>query len=379
MAYNNDCVASQKNCTRLQYWSNPGVNYPIGNDPMGVASGAQPTDNHRTLNNTALTVANFRCSSPGVLHVWARDTWDDTGAEPDPHTAGEPMWESPYIWVRNAQDAALIYQHEHQNPIYGQPNWIYTKLHNGLASTTSGNLEIYYADASTSLQWPAGWHLIQSVPVTGFTSHSTRIVEAQWSTLPGKGHFCLLARWNSPSDPLTNAETADIDHNVRYNNKLVWHNVNIVDLGSSDHAEAVVNVRNLRNRVAPVTLQIVTPRGEPNFLQQGHIRLQFDPRLLALWRKGGTKGEGFGDTKLQWFDVPIGGAKFENILLKPKASGQLKLTFSRPANMSNQVFTVRVVQLQPAAASLTRETTLPLKAEVVGGVTYEIHTEPAQK
>lgn len=61
MAYNNACTAVGVNCTRLNYWSNPNVYYggvAMGN-PGGVGEGA---DNHRCLNNTAYTVANFRLS-----------------------------------------------------------------------------------------------------------------------------------------------------------------------------------------------------------------------------------------------------------------------------------------------------------------------------
>ena len=85
---------------------------------MGVANGPQPADNHQTLNNTAPTVANFRCSSPGVNDVWMKDLWNDTGLEPDPNTAGQSMSKSPYIWIRNDQDAELVNQHRHQNPIF---------------------------------------------------------------------------------------------------------------------------------------------------------------------------------------------------------------------------------------------------------------------
>lgn len=56
MAYNNACSAVGKNCTRLQYWSNPAKTY--GGVPMGVAN----TKNYQVLNNTAYTVANFRAS-----------------------------------------------------------------------------------------------------------------------------------------------------------------------------------------------------------------------------------------------------------------------------------------------------------------------------
>jgi hypothetical protein len=54
MAYN--CAGG---CPRVNYWSNPDVWY--GGQPMGVVyTSPESADNHLTLNNTALTVANFR-------------------------------------------------------------------------------------------------------------------------------------------------------------------------------------------------------------------------------------------------------------------------------------------------------------------------------
>jgi len=59
MAYNTECVGSSSYCVRLNYWSNPDVNYK--GDPMGIAEGStNAADNRKTLNNTADTVANFR-------------------------------------------------------------------------------------------------------------------------------------------------------------------------------------------------------------------------------------------------------------------------------------------------------------------------------
>ena len=64
MAYNDGCSAVGKNCTRIQYWSNPSNSYG------GVAIGNSTTaDNHRTLNNTAPTVANFRSGLSSVNGV----------------------------------------------------------------------------------------------------------------------------------------------------------------------------------------------------------------------------------------------------------------------------------------------------------------------
>jgi hypothetical protein len=57
MAYNDQCTASGFSCTRLRYFSNPSNTYLT--DPMGNATTANAV---LTLNNTRMTVANFRAS-----------------------------------------------------------------------------------------------------------------------------------------------------------------------------------------------------------------------------------------------------------------------------------------------------------------------------
>ncbi|CAN5258183.1 hypothetical protein BH11PSE11_BH11PSE11_15800 [soil metagenome] len=57
MAYNDACTAVGKNCTRIQYFSNPGILF--GGAAMGTVASS---DNHLALNNTAFAVANFRAS-----------------------------------------------------------------------------------------------------------------------------------------------------------------------------------------------------------------------------------------------------------------------------------------------------------------------------
>lgn len=71
MAYDNECQARGVYCTRLQYWANPAL--LLGGVPLGVAGGTNTScvpnqtvhpacdaDDHRSLNETAYTVANFR-------------------------------------------------------------------------------------------------------------------------------------------------------------------------------------------------------------------------------------------------------------------------------------------------------------------------------
>lgn len=348
---------------RLPFWSNPNLDFPAGDpnaDPMGVATGAQQTDNTRTLNSTAPTVANFRCSSPSADSVWMKDTWNDTGAEPDPATAGEPMWRSPYIWVRNAEDTNLLNEHVHQDPISGQPNFVYAKLHNGFGVTTSGDLEFYVADASSSLTWPTGWSLVGAVAVSGFDAHETRIVGQEW-TPAGTGHYCMIARWNSAADPMAVPEGADIGVNVRANNNLVWRNLNVIDLGADESADASFLVGNPdRQRRMDASLVVRSPEGRPAFAVEGRLSLSLDGVLSRAWAEGGERSFGIeriGDTLV----VAAEHAGLEGLVLPPGAQGRIRVRFEKLDTTPKAEFEIDFTQLRDGKI-------------VVGGVSYEIDT-----
>ncbi len=102
MAYNTACEDEWKNCTRLQYWSNPAVTNVFF--PMGNAT----ADDHTALNNTARTVANFRqaVSAPKAPYqgLWATANEDGWGVSVTQHgstivagfhtyeASGYPVW-----------------------------------------------------------------------------------------------------------------------------------------------------------------------------------------------------------------------------------------------------------------------------------------------
>lgn len=361
--------------TRVQYWSNPNVNYPIpGTDAMGNSS---PSDNHRVLNNTALTVANFRCSSPSAGNVWMKDTWNDTGAEPDAHTASEDMWKSPYIWVRNSQDTNLIHQHEHQNPEFGSPNFVYAKLHNGGNTTANGNLEFYYAIAASGLSWQVNWTLVASIPVTSFAAHSTKVVEAQWNP-PQTGHICMIARWVSAADPMTFAETTDINGNVRNNNNIVWRNLNVVDILPDMGGDVSFIVRNVDKESAVFSLVIRSPQNEVenSFIRYGQVIVRLDDGLMKAWRQGGSKGLGFKRQHDKFIVTEATGAVFQNVVMGRGMVGQVYLTFKRLPTTPRRSFIIDAVQLRSRVAS-PYSSKRPEPA--IGGVSYEIHTDVSEK
>lgn len=77
MSYNNQCADSGVVCTRIPYWSNPDVLY--GGAATGVPEGSSnAADNRKALNNTAVTVANFRASPTFTLTVTKAGTGTGT-------------------------------------------------------------------------------------------------------------------------------------------------------------------------------------------------------------------------------------------------------------------------------------------------------------
>jgi len=105
--------------------------------------------------------------------IWMQDTPADTGIEPNPDTG--PMWVSQDIWVRRSPDPSWQpfpftassppwTPLPHQNPEYrlprlSVPNWVYVRVRNGGDTATTGTerLRLYWAKASTGLNWPAQW------------------------------------------------------------------------------------------------------------------------------------------------------------------------------------------------------------------------------
>lgn len=340
-------MSKQGGCVRQKFFSNPDLEFsPTGaaeTDPMGIAD---ERDNHRTLNSTAETVANFRCSSPGVGNVWMKDTWDDTGVEPDPATAGQRMFRSPYVWIRNAQDPTFLHQHEHQNPVFGATNFIYVKTHNGGEPVQRGNLELHIADASVSLTWPTSWTRIASIPLE-LRGHETRVVEHEWNSVPdprsGSTHYCLIARWVSETDPMHTPEGEDIGTNVRENNNIVWRNLNIVVLEDDADNKVVMNIAGNKRRVpSRIVFADLTKFPRPKFTSSGKITVTFDDKLLALAKKSKGKSNGLRSLGKNTFELTAARAWLDNVWLPADYKGKITVTFRKGFSTSRSKYNFSV-------------------------------------
>jgi Metallo-peptidase family M12B Reprolysin-like len=351
-------MATDSCCTRIPYWSNQ-ARLPCS--PFG--SGTE--DNADALSWSRPVVANFRCSSPDRTDVWMRDTWDDTGKEPEPATAQESMWTSPYIWVRRMRDAGLVHQHQHQTPVLNTPVYVYVKLHNGNGSDTSGAVELYYDDSGIGSAFPRTWTLIGTAQVPSFPASSPHVAEFSWTTPPstasGTGQFAFLARWVSQTDPISNGGP-DVVTMTRASNNVVLRNIaTIAPIGPSRAVAVIRNLRAFDDRFpgGPMTIRIAPPADEINgsFFFYGRGVITLGDKVAKAWRESGKHGQGFEEQPDGSLLITApDGALLTDISLEREDT--LQLDFVRGPATPDRTFHVEVTQ--------------QVGGEVVGGITYEL-------
>ena len=110
----------------------------------------------------------------GAADLWIRDDITDVGNEPNNQSA--ILYLSDDIWIRRLADPNYDPQPfpsgsptwtplPHEGPCYrdpktGSPNYIYVRVRNRGSSASSGTetLHVYWAKASTGLNWPGDWN-----------------------------------------------------------------------------------------------------------------------------------------------------------------------------------------------------------------------------
>ncbi|TDC68277.1 hypothetical protein E1193_31265 [Micromonospora sp. KC606] len=287
--------------------------------------------------------------------VYIRDVGADVGVEPH---SFNPLWASSDIKVcPTAVECAVS-----QNPIVGVTNYIFVKLRNPGpygSGTSQGELRIYRTTPGGGAVWPTHWTQISAVNVTAFAGTTT--VTIPWTGVPGPGHFCLLARWVSPTDPMT-FEGPDISTNTRYNNNIAWRNVDSVSLVANGPTQvrpfAIGNSLTVPTRNDLLFTQ--PTQGFPNV--GGRIIADLGPTLFERWRAGGKVGAGVrevGRTQVEIVDP--GKASLGNLLLNPGERVEFSLLFSA-AVATDQQFVLNVTQFGPDTRGAERTD--------LGGVQY---------
>jgi hypothetical protein len=352
-------------CDRLVMWSNTDEDTKQCGRPVGSTT----ANNRDSLKLTAPYISKFRCATTPPGDVWMKDTWNDSGTEPDLGQASADMWKSPYIWVRNSQDVGPSYpaQHLHQNAVPGQVNYVYVKLQND-GEQAEGTLQIWAADAATALLWPGSFTKVGSVAVPTFPGHSTRIVEVPW-TPAGDGPFSLIAKWVSEADPVAVPEPANPDQLARGSNNVIWRSLNVITFDPSvDEASGTLVVRNPERIQTNARIVIRPSDANPNhsFFRSGSVIVQLDDGLLRAWGRTRYQGRGFQRVGRQLLITDPAGALLDVLELDPGAQNRMRMVFRLPREGRRKGrYHVDVIQSEFGDGPARH-------ARQVGGASYEI-------
>lgn len=312
-----------------------------------------------TTSSAGAAVPEFRPFAD--TDVYIRDYVGDVGVEPHSNA----VWTSPDIKVCPTP----IECSPSQNPEVGSMNYIFVKLNNPGpygSGPDVGNLDVYRSSPGGGTGWSPSpdWTSIGGVLGVSVPASGTTTVMIPWPDVPGPGHFCLLARWESADDPMSYAEGPDTVVNTQKNNNIAWRNVDSVDLFAGSVEERPYALGNPGSRQIATDLAFTDVRN--GYLAAGgRLTVDLGPELFARWREGGGRATGVKQVGQYAFEISdFRQARFYGVLLSPRTRPELKLRFSLGAEPRKGAHVVRVNQFAPLGDS-----TRPVD---VGGVEYQI-------
>lgn len=284
--------------------------------------------------------------------VWSKDKTVDTGNEPDAATTGMNMWESQDIWNTVASSTGTV----HQNPEFGQTNYMHVKLRNRGLAQGAGPVTIYVANASSGLAWPGSWTTIGTFNTGTINPGGTLDVVLPWNPA-GVGHYCVLVRYTG--EPMTFTEGWDVNYNTRYNNNIVWRNMNVVDLLTGPQLVQFI-LRNILTRDSAAILEFNDAMvGTVPFLKYGKLQVTLPADLYQAWLSNRGTMTGMTEAGNGVFNVTAQDAAFYNLPLKAGAQFSISLQFTA-TGVSTEAFQIEAVQFDSQVK------------DSIGGVTYQI-------
>lgn len=322
--------------------------------------------------------------------VMIGDCTADIGDEPNVNCGGV-LWNSPYIWVRNQQDGFT--NQTNQSPISGQPNWVYVALHNrGSQALVSGDVYVYFSKASTGLYWPTHWigyvntcdgvnyhtygDLIGSATIVGLASNGDAIAEIPWTTVPDPNnfcnvdahHFCMLARFISPEDPMTYIETSSTPYNTQYNNNIAWKNQTILHGTGTTGPVDVHNGEKARRKLR-LAVTMINAENDKNLLDVATVQIDLGDALKALWNEAANAGTGVENADGNLVTITAADASIEGLELDPGETQNLSVNiqFNADAKDDQTTYEFDLVQYDDAGVAEGEGVT-----HLVGGERYTV-------
>ena len=165
----------------------------------------------------------FGLADPGTPpDLWLRDAPGDPGAD----LWGDAFWDSPDVWIRNADDGGTT----HQSPESGQDNWFHARVRNKAGSDATHFVVTFKARgfAGTEFVFPGDFLPADAAKAEfDLEAGGTRVVKARWPRhlVPAAGaHTCVLAAVLSRSDMPGGGR------HVWEDNNLAQKNLTVVDV-----------------------------------------------------------------------------------------------------------------------------------------------------
>ncbi|MFL6388947.1 MAG: M36 family metallopeptidase [Terriglobales bacterium] len=193
----------------------------------------------------------LRCDPAADLFM--RDDPADPGTEP---FAGSVFWESPDLWVRNADDNGTT----HEEPKSGQDNYFYGRVTNRGTAAARAFVVTFNVKpwAGVEFLYPADFiPFISAAPGFNVAPGAFTIVKAKWpaAMVPGVGtHACLLGQVYMPTD------VASSGVHVWDSNNLAQKNMTVIMADAGDTVTAHFQIGSLHQRIPNVyNVELIRP------------------------------------------------------------------------------------------------------------------------
>lgn len=188
---------------------------------------------------------------------------------------------------------------------------------------------------------------------------------------PDPWHYCLLARVDTPNDPMTVVETESIPYNVTNNNNIAWKNTTVIDFIPNvvGAISGVVAVGNMTSQQRTSYLEFVADPNEQGvaLYNVAEIRVEMDDVIYDAWIDGGSVKTDFKDSEKNKQKIVVDSiAKLENIIIPANTIGTIKLAFHFLTDEMNNKRHFKFHVIQKDAAT----------NEIIGGETYKINKYP---
>lgn len=346
---------------------------------------------------------------------------EDDGTEPSPFTL--IMANSQDIWVTVGNNPWV----GAQNADFDQnPNHVWVTVRNrGCVDYTSGaQLHIYWAKASTALDWDSYWTAdpvtgichqtpasngltcgssadclgeeitdpvngIPIPPIAAKSSTGLNPISTLWTVPNSNGfqscmplayeHFCLVARIVYPTqDPMTFPEGSNIWSNTWQNNNIIWRNITIVSTipgiqsGGNECIgdKPVGGVISVGNPFEDADVYQLDFKVDDNYtglpiFEQAEIKVTLDEKTWDIWAAGGFQSDNFSIKREDCRQLVVTGspATLKNLAYDRNDLSLIALSFNFLTDKVDQTpnFLYHVIQVRNENND-----------EIIGSETYQI-------